>query len=173
MSREQRTILTTVILIIFFIIAAVLAFSWARSRNNQPNTPDYTPGNVQSTFNSITRDAEPYYGQEVTLGGSLQPLYGNRVFILSAQGGNDRMLVVTEAPLSDQQARKAEPLLANIPETKVKGELQRLDPEHIERTYGAMISEELRHTFNGKPVLIAHSFNFKNNDSSLEFNKEA
>lgn len=171
MSREQRTILATILLIIFFAIAAIAAFSWVRNQSKPKTTPNYTPGNAQSTFDSITRDAEPYYGQVVTLGGSLQQLNDNRVFILSAQGGNDRMIVITQGPFDEQQATQVEGLLANIPETKVKGQLQRLDPEYIQRTYGVVVSEELKHSFDGKPVLVASSFNFKNNNTSVEFKK--
>lgn len=106
----------------------------------------------QIDVEQVTEDPMRFLGKRVMLGGEVGKVYNPRAFQLEGEGiwWDDRMLVVTRAPISIGGA-----MLTEDDEVTVSGTVSRLTVAEVERDLGWDLQQEIEVEFRDKPVLVA------------------
>jgi hypothetical protein len=99
------------------------------------------------TVQNINDMPAHYYGQEVTVMGTVDNVHSRRAFRLDAPGWfGDDILVLTKTEL---------PGLVESVDVEVVGKVRRLDIASIERELGWDLDPDLERSYSNRPVVVA------------------
>lgn len=177
MNRKGFSTAWLLIVIVLVVAGAILAFTLMRNDGTEPvqDTVNETTNTVQENtedddlLSKIIDNPQQYYDQTVTVKGEIQDVQSRRVFKISDQTAGDELYVITRQPLTQEQIAEAEELFEDNADVSVTGTLQRFVLAEIERDYNFDLSAELEAEFQDKPVLIADSFTFSDNQAVFDF----
>lgn len=177
MNRKGFNTAWLLIVIALVVAGAILAFTLMRTDRTDTvqDTANEATNTVQENvedddlLSKIVDNPDQYYGQVVTVDGEIQDIQSRRVFKISDQTAGDELYVIIKQPLTQEQAAEAEELFEDNADVRVKGTLQRFVLAEIERDYNFDLSAELEADFQNKPVLIADSFTFSDNQAVFDF----
>jgi hypothetical protein len=168
--------LVVIAIILALLISGTLAFMLTNRENDIPDqvnidtpTADEITPEDDDLLSKILDNPTQYYGQQVTVRGEIQDVYTSRVFKISDQTIGQELLIITPKPLSQRQVDEAEDLLEDNADVRATGTIRQLVLSEVESELSLDLDEQIEVEFENKPVLIANSLTFSDNNAILDF----
>lgn len=112
--------------------------------------------NLLATVDDITSDPAKYYGQQVTVSGEVDDIYGTTSFSIGGEGFAEELLVIVPPEAAVEDARQGEALYLEDDLVQVSGTVREYIVADIEQEFGFELETEIEYE-EQEPAVVAET----------------